>query len=193
MKKVISLFKRNYDTDYLVRDEVVEGAEWVLAGEGIATRKYDGTCCLVKNGELYRRFEVKKGKTPPYGFIAANPVDSKTGKQQGWIEVGNGNQDKYHREAFTGDESNGTYELVGPKIQGNPEGYDKHTLIAHEQAEIYKDFPRDFEGIKAALKDAKIEGIVWHHPDGRMVKIKRKDFWNGRATTAKHIGENNDK
>jgi hypothetical protein len=21
-----------------------------------------------------------------------------------------------------------------------------------------------------------IEGIVWHHPDGRMVKIKKKDF-----------------
>ena len=21
-----------------------------------------------------------------------------------------------------------------------------------------------------------VEGIVWHHPDGRMVKIKRKDF-----------------
>ena len=21
-----------------------------------------------------------------------------------------------------------------------------------------------------------IEGIVWHHPDGRMAKIKRRDF-----------------
>ena len=21
-----------------------------------------------------------------------------------------------------------------------------------------------------------LEGVVWHHPDGRMVKIKRKDF-----------------
>ena len=36
MKKVISLFRRNYDTDHLVRDEVVEGAEWVIAGEGVA-------------------------------------------------------------------------------------------------------------------------------------------------------------
>ena len=30
--------------------------------------------------------------------------------------------------------------------------------------------------IKAYLADGKIEGIVWHHPDGRMVKIKAKDF-----------------
>ena len=36
MKKIISLFKRNYETDKLVRNEVVPGAEWVLQGEGTA-------------------------------------------------------------------------------------------------------------------------------------------------------------
>lgn len=40
MKKIISLFKRNYEGDHLVRDEIVEGAEWVIAGEGEATRKW---------------------------------------------------------------------------------------------------------------------------------------------------------
>lgn len=44
MRKVISLFKRDYEGTRLVFDEVVEGAEWVVAGEGIATRKWDGTC-----------------------------------------------------------------------------------------------------------------------------------------------------
>ncbi|MCV7174897.1 hypothetical protein [Mycolicibacterium sphagni] len=29
MKKIISLFERNYDTDRLVRDEITPGAEWV--------------------------------------------------------------------------------------------------------------------------------------------------------------------
>lgn len=43
MKKIISLFQRNYNGDHLVRNEVVPGAEWVLAGEGVATRKFDGT------------------------------------------------------------------------------------------------------------------------------------------------------
>ena len=42
MRKIITLFQRNYDGDRLVRDEVVPGAEWVLAGEGAPTRKWDG-------------------------------------------------------------------------------------------------------------------------------------------------------
>jgi len=41
---------------------------------------------------------------------------------------------------------------------------------------VLEDAPRKFEEIKAYLADKDIEGIVWHHPDGRMVKIKKKDF-----------------
>lgn len=40
----------------------------------------------------------------------------------------------------------------------------------------YPDAPRDFDGIKAWLTDRQIEGLVWHHDDGRMAKIKRRDF-----------------
>ena len=182
MKKIISLFQRNYDTDRLVRNEVVPGAEWVADGEGVATRKYDGTCCLVESGKLYKRYEVKKGGTPPHGFRPANDVDPNTGKQQGWVEVGWGNEDRYYREALTSgdpdkvDLPDGTYELVGPKVQGNPDKYDAHTLVAHATAERLDDAPRTFDALKAYLVDRDIEGIVWHHPDGRMVKIKKKDF-----------------
>ena len=42
------------------------------------------------------------------------------------------------------------------------------------------DLERDFDCI---LSDAIVEGIVWHHPDGRMVKIKTKDFGLKRAGT----------
>jgi hypothetical protein len=180
MKKIISLYQRNYETDRLVRDELVPGAEWVPAGEGVATRKYDGTCCLVGNGRLFKRYEVKRGGTPPYGFIPATDEDENTGKVQGWLEVGNGNDDKWHREAVGGnpdkvDLLDGTYELVGPKIQGNPEHYEKHTLVAHAYAEVL-DAPRTFDAIKDYLSDKDLEGIVWHHEDGRMVKIKAKDF-----------------
>lgn len=42
MKKIISLFQRNYDTDKLVRPEIIPGAEWVIKGEGFATQKLDG-------------------------------------------------------------------------------------------------------------------------------------------------------
>ena len=175
MKKIISLYQRNYETDRLVRDEVVPGAEWVINGEGIATRKWDGTCCMVKDGKLYKRYEVKRGKTPPPDFEPANDVDQTTGKQQGWRPVGDGPEDAYHREAFGGSELDGTYELIGPKVQGNHELMDRHVLIPHE-AHWFTFCPRTFDELREYFKTACIEGIVWWHPDGRMVKIKAKDF-----------------
>ena len=183
MKKIISLFQRNYETDRLVRNEVVPGAEWVLAGEGVATRKYDGTCCMIRDGKFYKRYEVKQGKTSPPNFEPANEVDENTGKQQGWVPVGNGPEDKWHWEAFKDRAPlvDGTYELLGPKVQGNPEKFPSHALINHLTGVQVLDAPRDFEGIKKYFQEHDIEGIVWHHPDGRMVKIKAKDFKVGRG------------
>lgn len=176
MRKIISLFQRNYDGDRQVRNEVVPGAEWVIRGEGVATRKWDGTCCLVRDGKLYKRYEVKPGGTPPPGFEPANEVDPSTGKQQGWLPVSDGPEDQWHRDAFAnGTFEDGTHELVGPRIQGNPDGVTQLILIRHGVHPLH-DAPRDFDSIRSYLRDGAIEGIVWHHPDGRMVKIKAKDF-----------------
>lgn len=191
LKKIISLFKRNYETDRLVRNEITPGAEWVLAGEGRATRKYDGTCCMIRNGKLFKRYDAKaftvnlktKEKTswnrlPPEGFEPAQEPDEATGHWPGWVPVGNGPENKYHREVaeqFIGPVLDGTYELCGPKVQGNPEKYAVRILIKHG-AMTLQDCPRDYEGLKAYLTANDMEGIVWHHDDGRMVKIKTKDF-----------------
>lgn len=212
MKKIISLFKRNYKGDRLVYNEVVPGAEWVIAGEGKATIKYDGTACLVRDGKLYKRYDRKLpkrkmkalkqgGYTPktedykesPPGWEAAEPEPNQhTGHWPGWVPVGDGPEDKWHRQAFYDwtaepDQTSledGTYELVGPKVQGNPQQLRIHHLWRHGSM-TYRDFHyqhlpedagRDFESIKAWLAKTPVEGIVWHHPDGRMVKIKRRDF-----------------
>jgi len=174
MRKIISLFQRNYDGDRLVRDEIVPGAEWVLAGEGRATRKWDGTCCMVRDGKLFKRYDAKKGRTPPPGFEPAQDPDPVTGHQPGWLAVGDGPEDRWFREGFTGQEPDGTYELCGPKVQGNSERLDQHQLIAHGADVV--DAPRSWDGLRAWLKTAGIEGVVWHHSDGRMVKVKAKDF-----------------
>jgi hypothetical protein len=179
MRKIVSLFQRNYDGDRLVRDEVVPGAEWVITGEGIATRKFDGTCAMVRAGKLYKRFDAQRGKTPPPGFEPTQDPDPVTGHWPGWVAIGAGPEDRWFREAFepiAATLEDGTYELCGPKVQSNPEGFERHTLVRHG-VEVLHDAPRDFDGLKAYLKDRSIEGIVWHHPDGRMVKIKRKDFF----------------
>lgn len=182
MKKIPTLFKRDFDQPrHPIIPEYNDGVEWVLSGEGVATRKYDGMCCMVRDGKLYKRCEVKPGKRFPYGFEQVD-IDLQTGKSYGWLEVGNGSEDKYFREAWeghlhmTGDRPvPGTYELVGPKVQSNPEGYEAHTLIWHEDAQVLFP-PVGFDELRDWLEDKNIEGIVWHHPDGRMVKIKKKDF-----------------
>lgn len=183
MKKIISLFQRNYDGDKLVRDEIVPGAEWVTAGEGVATRKIDGTSCLVRDGKLYKRYDAKHGKTPPVGFEPAEEKPNEhTGHWPGWLPVGDGPEDRWHREAWgnpgSGSLDNGTYELLGPKLQGNPENAKTHVLMKHggSATRLVADPPRTFEEIKTYLSEWAMEGIVWHHSDGRMVKIKTRDF-----------------
>lgn len=188
MQKIISLFQRNYTGDRLVRDEVVPGAEWVINGEGVATRKFDGTSCLIQGGRFYKRYDAKKGKTPPAGFIPAQPEpDEVSGHWPGWVEVSDTNpQDRWHREAWERMKENygflrqeipqGTYELVGPKVQSNHEKFEQHFLIKHGEDKLIPEPSRTFKGIEYYLQNHNIEGIVWHHPDGRMVKIKAKDF-----------------
>lgn len=187
MKKIISLYQRNYDTDRLVRDEVVPGAEWVLAGEGRPTRKWDGTSCLVRDGRLYRRHDVKPGKSTPPSFELED-YDETTGKSFGWVRVGDGPSDRWHREAWDAQCAraplpDGTYELLGPKVQGNPEGFDSHVFALHGAATL-SDVPLTFRGLRNYLATHDIEGIVWHHPDGRMVKIKGRDFGLTRSPRA---------
>ena len=178
MKKIVSLFQRNYGGDLLVRDEIVPGAEWVISGEGVATRKHDGTCCMVRNCKLYKRYDAKSGKAPPPDFEPAQPdPDDKTGHWPGWIPVSNGPEDARHRQAWecVPCPADGTNELCGPKVQGNPEGYTQHALVRHGSG-VLGGVPRTYDGLASYLSTADIEGIVWHHPDGRMVKIKGRDF-----------------
>ena len=177
MKKIISLFKRDYEGTRLVFDELVPGAEWVTNGEGVATIKIDGTSCLVRDGKIYRRYDAKNGKTPPVGFEPAQDPDPVTGHWPGWLLVGDKPEDKYHREAFNGFlGENGTYELVGPKVQGNPYNLNNHILVKHGEWLFDDQPPRSFDALKLWFENNHVEGIVWHRGNGDMVKIKRRDF-----------------
>jgi hypothetical protein len=68
-QKIPTLFKRDLESMKHVTDEVVPGCEWVLAREGVATRKYDGTCTMLdEDGRWWARREVKPGKPRPDNF-----------------------------------------------------------------------------------------------------------------------------
>ncbi|MFM9701120.1 hypothetical protein ACKI2D_48545, partial [Streptomyces europaeiscabiei] len=94
-------------------------------------------------------------RKPPEGFIPAQDFgDPVTGHWPGWVPA-DPVKDKLLFDTVNGDTEtfpDGTYELVGPKI-GTRGGANPEYLSTHD-----------------------VEGIVWHHPDGRMAKIKGTDF-----------------
>jgi hypothetical protein len=176
MKKTPTLFKRNPEAMREILSEPNPVCDWVFNGEGVATRKYDGTCCLIDNGNFYKRRELKRGKPVPRNFVQAD-FDTTTGKTVGWVPVDpEAAEDKWYMEAFSETLPDGTYELLGPKVQGNPEGFERHTLLKHSDAEQYPDVERTFDGLRKWMEDKDIEGLVFHHPDGRMAKIKKRDY-----------------
>lgn len=177
MKKTPTVFERDWSGD---KSRVVNlpnpECQWVLDGEGWPTKKIDGTCCMVKGGALYKRRELV-GDAVPAGFIFEE-MDANTLKTVGWTPVSDAPEDRWHREAFAAYDhlNDGTYELIGPKIQGNPEGAASHSLVSHASLQLPADVPRDFDGLRDWLSGKDMEGIVFHHPDGRMAKIKLRDF-----------------
>lgn len=185
MNKIPTVFRRDPENMKRVLPEVTPGCEWVLAGEGTPTRKYDGTCCMFDGERWWARREVKPGKAAPNDWQEVDS-DEATGKRIGWELVERSGFAKWHAmvladwpDAYW---SVGTYELCGPKVQGNPERFERHVLRLHEAADALTIRPEEltFDGLRTVvvrLRDLSlIEGIVWHHPDGRMAKLKGRDF-----------------
>jgi hypothetical protein len=191
VKKISCLFERDFKgpRDAKIRRDVTAGCEWVLAGEGIATEKFDGTACMLLAGVLYKRYDAKRGKQPPSGAIPCQDPDPVTGHWPHWVAISADKpEDRWHREGLAwlqrqGVEGrDGTYELVGPSISANPHKLSEMQLWRHG-SKVLPNVPRDFDGLREYLASFNGEGIVFHHPDGRMVKIRRTDFdfpWNAK-------------
>ena len=203
MKKIPCLFVRTFHgkSSFTITEEVTPGCEWVLAGEGIATRKWDGTACAVIGGVLHKRYDCKKDrktgeyKVPPPGAVPCDAPDPETGHWPHWVPVGEGPEDQHHRAAWERDRerrwdtplgnvmADGTYELVGPHFQGNPEVCETDRFVPHGAEPLgfcaISGIPKEgrtFERLREFLRCFQGEGIVFHHPDGRMAKIRRADF-----------------
>jgi hypothetical protein len=190
MQKIPSLYVRDPETRAFVTREVHERCQWVIAGEGTATVKWDGTCVrLDEDGQWWTRHQVKPGKAVPPRYVPVEH-DPVTGRTQGWIPAETSGYRAFLDEAI-GNAGGyewvpGTYELIGPKIGGNPHGYPEHELVPHGVTSL-PDVPTEYDALASwlrAMNDGDefapggiyLEGVVWHHPDGRMAKIKTKDF-----------------
>lgn len=185
MKKIPTLFERIYNNHRVVgiTDTVHPGMEWVLKDEGLATIKWDGACCAIIGGELYKRYDAKKGKNPPEGAIPCCDPDPITGHWPHWVKCDRNNSaDKWFFNAFDNEQKvkriileDGTYEAVGKHFNGNPYELVSDGLIRHGIDIIHP--VRTFDGIKEFLEtNHHCEGIVFWKDGEPKCKIKRTDF-----------------
>lgn len=190
MRKMPCLLVREFTgpSSFVLLDQVYPGCEWVFNGEGVASRKWDGTACAVINGLLYRRFDAKRKpdgifKLAPAGAIPCCAPDPITGHHPHWVLCSNEHHADYHhikawwellRKINFSEPKDGTYELIGPPIGSNAEGVDSVMFKRHGDTVL--NVRRTIPEIKTFLSENMIEGIVFTHPDGRMCKIRRNDF-----------------
>lgn len=183
MEKIPTVFERG--PDFRVVDKVKEGCEWVFEGEGIATEKLDGTNVrlTVRAGQCVR---LEKRRNP-------SKKQKLQGIKDGWYVDADeyGNEDKWIYEAMRNTDlsewpdGEHSAEALGPSIQGNSLGLEQHLCVPFNlEIPSFETIDRSYNGLRNALAELEsryapshlAEGIVFHHPDGRRAKIKRKDF-----------------
>ena len=166
MRKIPTIFFRDESKNgHPVINKIKPECQWVIDGEGVATRKFDGMNVKIENGKFYKRQKPKEGEYSEASYIQVEPIST---------------DNKWLMEAFeNSDKSDGIYEAVGPKIQGNAENMSHHKLIKivpMDKRFYLNNVPRIFDSIAFYFQRYNIEGIVFHHSDGRMAKIKCRDF-----------------
>lgn len=180
MNKIPTLFVRDPNNMSRVTREVTPGCEWVLAGEGCATRKWDGTNVRVTVSHGCA-MNLEKRRNPTREEKAA-------GAEPGYVLASRDDPSDKHifaaadaTDYLKWPDGAWSCEAIGPKIQGGADGEDwrlvPFSLPGYaEQAALAEFMPRTWGNIRDILNASGWEGIVWHHPDGRMAKIKRRDF-----------------
>lgn len=183
MKKMHHLFEAENNRTY--DPKIKTGSEWVAEGEGVITEKLDGTNVrlTVRQGAIVRverrrnptKAEKSRGVIDPWYQDARD--DDPAAK---YILLGAKNTD-----ASRLPDGEHTAEALGPKIQGNPYRLEQHVIVPHCEAPVYPDMLRTYDNLAAwcgrlqslFAPGREAEGVVFHHPDGRMVKLRARKFW----------------
>lgn len=210
MKKMPVIFDLHFDEDgdrtvlHTIRGNIRDLVNKTLA-EGkkiVPTFKRDGTAVFRDaDGEWFTRRAVRPGKEAPEGFIPLE-TDPNTEITFGWEPKESSSMKKFLNRAIARFiEDNGTeppkgatFELLGPKINGNPEkvtadelrihGCERATEFPTIQEILAADDPFEMlEPIFADFRTRNIEGIVFWTADkgGTLIepcfKVRCKDFF----------------
>ena len=178
MKKIPTLYARNPGNRRYVTDELAV----LLPDDSVSTEKIDGTCVMFDGERWWARRELRRGGTEPEGWVFVN-FDETTGKTIGWEPAERSGFYKYLIEAVDNETlkvESGTYELYGPKINGNTARVKKHRLYRHgTRIPVYPWNPgwtADVVKRWVLALPAQVEGIVWWYEDEPIAKLKKRDI-----------------
>jgi hypothetical protein len=186
MKKILTIFERDWEGNRGVIDKPITGLDLEILKQAVATEKLDGTNVRVTiRGGTCVRLEKRR-----------NP--DKIQKQKGIVEPWYVDADEYdsgdkwlydalkHTDLQSLPDGEWSGEAIGLNIQGNPLNLPNNRIVFFTlgQAPVFDNVPITYQSLKEWLpkqkskygNNCKIEGIVWHFSDGRMYKIKAKDF-----------------
>lgn len=180
MKRIPRAFKLNPQTGLVTPQSAFD---WFAAGEGIATRKWDGIPYLIGWNDdvdsyvLYRG--VRLGPNDPVPIKLVQTSDAGAIETTGWITVGTDDEGMDALASYMASGrpiEPGTYELCGPGIKGNHEGFKAPTLVKHGLIS-YLRCPRTLDDIIHFMIRGMdpAEGIVWRHGD-QYCQLTRRDI-----------------
>lgn len=195
MRKLPTIFPKDpKDLGRVIDGPIIEGIDHFKL-------KIDGTACMIKHGRPYCRYDAKLFKRThravtfytkeevqaklPEGAIPCQEPDELSGHWPHWIPVLENNpSQKYILEGFNNLEKkqDGTYECIGPKLQGNPHGEDCHIWIPHFHDNLIfgisiVDYDTAFEFLEGVLEFLSFEGLVAYNESNKPIgKIRRSDF-----------------
>lgn len=184
MKKIPTCYERVFEGHRITEVKPIytsEACEFAVK-YGDATLKLDGSCCMIQDHHIFKRYDFKPGRKLPDGAIPCQErPDEVTGHFPHWVKCDKSKpEDKwfilaferyYYRHLWSSGE---TFEAIGKHFNGNPYKLSNDILVPHGTIEL--DVPRYFKGIKEFLEENYIEGVVFWNGNNPVCKIKRSDF-----------------
>lgn len=184
MKKIPTIFKRDMNNGGKIYNEYFVNE--MLFSIAIPTEKLDGTNVRVTvRNHIPVRLEKRRNPTS---------LEKAKGIIDPWYtDASDSSEDKHIQLALKGTDfskiRDGEWsgEAVGPNIQGNPLNLVGNTIFffsLDKRSILLEDVPTTFDELKEWLpkqqskfgNECGIEGVVWHLPNGDMMKTKTKDF-----------------
>lgn len=160
--------------------------DWVFTDPStVAYRKLDGASAAIIDGKIYSRYMSRQRKntpaTVPVDGIPAQPnIDEATQTHPYWVPAEAKGQGKHHYNAFINQPNlpDGTYELIGPSINGNVEQAAVNTLVPHDADHLLVELPTELsrESLKQLIMSKPWEGLVFRNSNDDMCKLRRVDF-----------------